>query len=336
MIGGTSMGACISAEHALGWDAETMTRRNQEIFGKWKSDVTLPIIAILNGQRSAARLRTTIGDVRIEDMWLPFFCVSSNLSRAEIVVHRDGPLWIGLRASAGLPGIFPPLVHNGDLLVDGGFLRNLPADIMRQLTEGGTTMAVDVSSECDMQDVLAYVHSISGWRIVWNRLNPFSRKLPVPSIAAVLQRSSEIASVSMQRDALLQGVDLYVRMPVQRFGMLEFERSADIIKTGYDRRVPPLPTGWPAQRARRTPSQPPRSSHPKCLPRPCHQQLDSWRLARAGETQRLARVGFALSTPGDRYRRVQHTAHHCESKRCRRNAGCKLSSNVIPSLRPSR
>ena len=234
MIGGTSMGACISAEHSLGWDAETMTRRNQEIFGKWKSDVTLPVIAILNGQRSTSRIRSIMGEVRIEDMWLPFFCVSSNLSRAEIVVHRDGPLWIGLRASAGLPGIFPPLVHNGDLLVDGGFLRNLPADIMRQLTEGGTTMAVDVSSECDMQNVLAYVHSISGWRIVWNRLNPFARKFPVPSMAAVLQRSSEIASVAMQRDALLRGVDLYVRMPVQRFGMLEFERSADIIKTGYD------------------------------------------------------------------------------------------------------
>ena len=138
-------------------------------------------------------------------MWLPYFCVSSNLSCAEIVVHRDGPLWLGLRASGGLPGIFPPLVHNGDLLVDGGFLCNLPADIMSQQTGGGTTIAVDVSSKCDMQHEHAYVDAISGWKIIWNRLNPFAPKVTVLSIAAVLQRSSEIASVAMQRHSLSAG-----------------------------------------------------------------------------------------------------------------------------------
>ena len=234
MIGGTSMGALISAEYALGWDADRMVQRNQEIFGKWKTDLTLPVLAILNGRRSSSRLRASVGDVRIEDMWLPYFCVSSNLSCAEIVVHRDGPLWLGLRASGGLPGIFPPLVHNGDLLVDGGFLCNLPADIMSQQTGGGTTIAVDVSSKCDMQHEHAYVDAISGWKIIWNRLNPFARKVTVLSIAAVLQRSSEIASVAMQRHALLRGVDLYVRMPVQRFGMLQFDAAPDIIKTGYE------------------------------------------------------------------------------------------------------
>jgi lysophospholipid hydrolase len=234
MIGGTSMGALISAEYALGWDADRMIQQNQKLFGKWKTDLTLPVLAILNGRRSTSRLRRSVGDVRIEDMWLPYFCVSSNLSCAEIVVHRDGPLWIGLRASGGLPGIFPPLVYNGDLLIDGGYLCNLPADIMSQLTGGGITIAVDVSSECDLQHEHAYVDAISGWSIIWNRLNPFARKYTVSSIAAVLQRSSEIASVAMQRDAMLRGVDLYVRMPVQRFGMLQFDAAPHIIKTGYE------------------------------------------------------------------------------------------------------
>ena len=163
--------------------------------------------------------------------------------------------------------MFPPLVHNGDLLVDGAFLRNLPADIMRQLTGGGTTIAVDVSSECDMQYEQTYVDAISGWRIIWNRLNPFAQKFSVPNLAAVLQRAAQIASVIMQRDALLRGVDLYVRLPVQRFGLLEFEAAPDIIKTGYETGRAAI-AKWMAARPTSGPT-PSRSQRP---PRPAGRQ----------------------------------------------------------------
>jgi NTE family protein/lysophospholipid hydrolase len=233
VIGGTSMGAVIAAQCALGWDAPTMARRNQAIFGRWRRDLTLPVLSILGGHRSSARLRESLGDVQIEDLWLPYFCVSSNLSRAEMMIHRAGPLWLGLRASISLPGIFPPVAHEGDLLVDGALLRNLPADVMREAIAGGTIIAVDVSAETDMQHEHPYRDSISGWRILWSRLNPFTQTLAVPNIAAVLQRSAELASVVMQREALLRGIDLYIRIPVKRFGMLDFHHASDIIATGH-------------------------------------------------------------------------------------------------------
>ena len=195
MIGGTSMGALIAAESALGWDAATMARQNQAIFGGWRSDLTFPLLSILGGRRSGARLHASIGDVQIEDLWLPYFCVSSNLSRAEMMVHRTGSLWRSLRASASLPGMFPPVVFDGDLLVDGGLLRNLPADVVRDLTGGGTTIAVDVSVERDMQSEYPYEDAISGWRILWSRSQSLRRASVVPSMAAVLQRSAELASV---------------------------------------------------------------------------------------------------------------------------------------------
>jgi lysophospholipid hydrolase len=232
-IGGTSMGAVIAAECALGWDAPTMARQNQAIFGRWRRDLTLPLLSILGGHRSSARLRESIGDVQIEDLWLPYFCVSSNLSRAQMMIHRAGRLWLGLRASTSLPGILPPVAHEGDLLVDGALLRNLPADVMREAIGGGTIIAVDVSAETDMQHEHPYQDSISGWRILWSRLNPFTQALPVANIAAVLQRSAELASVVMQREALLRGIDLYLRIPVQRFGMLDFHQASDIIAAGH-------------------------------------------------------------------------------------------------------
>jgi NTE family protein/lysophospholipid hydrolase len=233
VIGGTSMGAVIAAECALGWDAPTMARQNQAIFGRWRRDLTLPVLSILGGQRSSARLRESIGDVQIEDLWLPYFCVSSNLSRAEMMVHRAGDLWLSLRASISLPGILPPVAFEGDLLVDGALLRNLPADVMREVMGSGTIIAVDVSAETDMQHEHPYQDSISGWRILWSRLNPFIRTLTVPNMAAVLQRSAELASVVMQREALLRGIDLYIRIPVNHFGMLDFHRASEIIAAGH-------------------------------------------------------------------------------------------------------
>jgi NTE family protein len=233
LVGGTSMGAFIGGEFALGWDPPTMVRQNREMFARWGFDLTLPILSILGGHRSNTRLKRAIGDVQIEDLWIPYFCISSNLTRAEMVVHRDGPLRLGLRASAGLPGILPPVVVDQELLIDGGFLRNLPADVMRELVGDGTVIAVDVSAEHDLAQKHHYGDAISGWRILWSRLNPFGTRLATPSIAAVLYRAGEIASVAMQREALAQVSDLYIRVPVERFGMLDFRRDREIIATGY-------------------------------------------------------------------------------------------------------
>src|SRR5262249_2124290 len=116
---------------------------------------------------------------------------------------------------------------------DGSRLRSLPADAMGEAIAGGTIIAVDVSAETDMQHEHPYRDSISGWRILWSRLNPFTQTLAVPNIAAVLQRSAELASVVMQREALLRGIDLYIRIPVQRFGMLDFHQASDIIAAGH-------------------------------------------------------------------------------------------------------
>ncbi len=248
LIGGTSMGAVIAAEYALGWDADTMARQNRSIFGSWRRDLTLPLLSFLGGRRSKARLAACIGDVQIEDLWIPYFCVSSNLSRARMQIHRTGLLRQGIRASASLPGVLPPVVSEGDLLVDGALLRNLPADVARDLSGGGTIVAVDVSADSDMQYGQPYDDAISGWRIAWNRLSPFAPRVAMPSMAAVLQRSAELASVAMQRDALLRGIDLYVRVPVTEFGLLDFDRAPDIIAAGR-RAARRALAGWPARSA---------------------------------------------------------------------------------------
>ena len=49
----------------------------------------------------------------VEDLALPFFCVSANLSSGKATVHREGRLWQWLRASVAIPGVLPPVFHGG-------------------------------------------------------------------------------------------------------------------------------------------------------------------------------------------------------------------------------
>src|SRR5262249_47953176 len=111
---------------------------------------TVPIVALAAGRRPAKKLQGVFGNTHIEDLRLPYFCISTNWTRAERVAHRTGPVWQGLRASRSLPGLLPPVAHEGDWLVDGAVLNNLPVDVMHRWCEGGPVIAVDVSASMDM------------------------------------------------------------------------------------------------------------------------------------------------------------------------------------------
>lgn len=62
-----------------------------------------------------------------------FFCMTTNMTRGEPTVHQDGLLWKLVRASMTIVGLVPPVYENGELLIDGGYLNNMPVDVMRGL-----------------------------------------------------------------------------------------------------------------------------------------------------------------------------------------------------------
>ena len=105
----------------------------------------------------------------IEDLPLPFFCVSSNLTTGRIAVHRRGELWRWLRASVAIPGVLPPVFHKGEVLVDGGAINNLPVDVMREVGRG-PIVGVDVgadrafSTDIDEADVPPFWKAMSWFR----------------------------------------------------------------------------------------------------------------------------------------------------------------------------
>src|SRR5260370_23426198 len=73
------------------------------------------------------------GEKEIEDLILPFYCVTANLTTSNADVHTVGKLWRWLRASVAIPGVIPPFNEAGEVHVDGGVIDNFPVRTMRRL-----------------------------------------------------------------------------------------------------------------------------------------------------------------------------------------------------------
>ena len=150
-IGGASMGAIVGALCASGLDADAIAAQMRaEYVGHPDYDYTLPIVALSSAAGSVRRMKRLYGERGVEDLPLRYFCMSTNLSRAESVVLDRGPLWRAVRTSSSVPGLLPPIAHSGDLFVDGGLLNNLPADVMRQ-HGAGIVVGVNVTPGVDLR-----------------------------------------------------------------------------------------------------------------------------------------------------------------------------------------
>jgi predicted acylesterase/phospholipase RssA/CRP-like cAMP-binding protein len=232
-VGGTSMGAVIAAQYASGWDWQTMARVNREQWPHWhpQRNFTLPLVALNSGRRMDRMLQGMFGEEEIENLHGKFFCVSTNLTRADAMIHRTGPLWKAVRASVSIPGIGPPAIQKGEIFVDGGLVNNLPAVVMRNLCHG-SVCAVDVSEQVEFTSCLQESYSVSGWKLLWQRLNPFAEKPDFPNIFNILYRTTTVGSLRAIEN-VKAAADLYLKPPVSRFGIFDWRCIDEIIDAGY-------------------------------------------------------------------------------------------------------
>ena len=125
MIGGASIGAPMALLSAMGHTAAEGLDLAEQSF-RSLLDYTLPIASLLSGRRITRAIERTCRDWDIEDLWLPYYCVSTDITTGRTVSHRRGSLLRAVRASVAIPGVLPPVPDGESLLVDGGVLNNLP------------------------------------------------------------------------------------------------------------------------------------------------------------------------------------------------------------------
>lgn len=187
-VGGASMGAIIAACVAMGWDDDEIDYRIRKAFvdSNPLGDYTLPVVGMVKGRRVDARLKEHFGDANIGDLSIPYFAISTNLTDGAIRLHRSGSLRHALRATISLPGILPPVVDNGEVLVDGAVLNNFPSNFMRDFHRG-TVIGSDVTRSREnfggdhFEDPPGFIN--------WVMNNGFSS---APPIAGLLMRAGTI------------------------------------------------------------------------------------------------------------------------------------------------
>lgn len=226
-VGGSSMGAIIAAGIAMEWDNREMSMRVRRAFVDTNplSDFTLPLVAVLRGKKVSKRLQEHFGDVRIEDLHKTYFCVSSNLTLGRAHVHRDGALWKALRATVAIPGLLPPVVHEKNLLVDGGLMNNMPVDIMSTIAQGpiiGVDVAGDEALVAEGEDF-----NDQPWHALFRK-----QMKGAPSIVSILMRSGTVGNEVQRRQAREQA-DLLFDPPLHGISLRSWQSFDEAIEQGY-------------------------------------------------------------------------------------------------------
>ena len=206
------------------WSPQDLTERINEAFVQKNplSDITLPLLGMVKGKKVEALLKEHYGERTIPDLWLPYYCVSSNLTTGSVHVHTRGRIRDALRASIALPGILPPQTHEEALLVDGAVTSNLPIDIMRNI-HSGPIIAVDVARARAVGPELIEQHNNAPWY----------RQLRYPPIVSILMRSATISSEQQDRQQATNA-DLLLAPPLDGIEIREWKAFERTVEIGYE------------------------------------------------------------------------------------------------------
>ena len=226
LVGGTSMGGILAAGVASDWDDAELVERFRRSFVDTNplSDFTLPIVSLVSGRKVGMLLRRELGDIDIEDLPLPFFCVSSNLTTGRIAVHQQGSLWRWLRASVAIPGVLPPVFHGGEVFVDGGAMNNLPVDVMRARGRG-PVIGVDVGTDRAFTTDVESTEEPSLWKL-------FRGQRRRPNILRILWRAGMVNSATATLDRRRQS-DLLITPSLESIDLLDWKGFGRAIEIGY-------------------------------------------------------------------------------------------------------
>ena len=141
-----------------------------------------------------------------DDLPTPFRTVAVDLLSAQPVVMRSGSLADAMRATMSLPLIFPPTEVNGQVLIDGGTMDNVPADVVKAMG-ANHVIAVNVGDLADREGISYTMLGVAG-----NTLDAMMRASTRRAIAAA---------------------DVVINVPLGQYGSLDWRRAAALIDEGY-------------------------------------------------------------------------------------------------------
>ena len=241
VVAGCSIGAVVGACYAAGRldrleaFARALTRRR--VVGL--IDPRLPGSGLIAGNRLRQRLAADLGERRIESLPVRFGCVATEYGTGHEVSLTEGPAVDAVRASYAIPGLFPPVAHDGRVLMDGTLVNPVPVALARSL---GADLVICVNLNGDtggpvVREAPEPAPRRGFLRVVRGRLPGFDRAEPeiaVPGIARVVLDAFNITQDRISRARLERDPpDVAIGPDVAGFGLFDFHRAAEGIALGH-------------------------------------------------------------------------------------------------------
>lgn len=217
---GTSIGALVGAGVALEWEHEKLVEKIRR-FSRVSPifDLTIPRQSLLAGRNLRSSLEDWFGDLEIEDSPIPYSCLSTCLNTGDVSIHDRGSFRYWTAASAAIPGLFPPVVVNESVHVDGGVLNNMPSDLIRNVG-AGFVVAVDVSGGAQPAEI---------------QLQKAINTLPPIDRMNILELLTKVTCVGDSANAAIRRkqCDVLIVPDVGSIGLLSFRSYPQAIRAGY-------------------------------------------------------------------------------------------------------
>lgn len=242
VVAGTSIGAVIGGMYAAGMDAQQIdkaihgidwakmiqdqasrrdmtARRKREHhddlinfkpgFSLADGEFRLPR-GVVEGHQVTQYLRRVFAPVAHVDQFdqlpIPFRPVSADLLNGEMVVLNEGDLVAAIRASMTISPLLAPVEVDGRLLIDGGIVNNLPADVARAMG-ADILILVDITSPFLRRDDIKDVLSVSDQMI--NLMTTTNVRQTVSELSSedILIRPEVARSVSLTDEGINKTIE---------------------------------------------------------------------------------------------------------------------------------
>jgi predicted acylesterase/phospholipase RssA/CRP-like cAMP-binding protein len=246
-LGGSSGGAIVAAYYALHenldkageelHDLSLITRQTMYLRG-----LTWPLVSLFSSAAYTKQLEKIFGKARMENLWLPLFCITCNLSKSTAVTHRRGMLWKKIRGSTAVPGVYPPLVINGELHQDGGIVDNLPVGAMHKFSSNiGTVIAVElIHNTMDAKDY-KFPPILPFWQTLFTKLGLIHKDYHFPPLVDTFLRSLLVGSAVKQNESA-KAADVLISPDLSKYNLLSVTKAQEqeLIDLGYKATVKAL------------------------------------------------------------------------------------------------
>ncbi|CAM2011352.1 cyclic nucleotide-binding domain-containing protein [Acanthopleuribacter pedis] len=233
VVAGSSSGAVAAGLVAMGLSPSDAFKRGS---GAQASRHTLfprqpPYVSLTTGEEMNRLYKQTFGESRLEDQLINCLFTAVDINRHRLVRLRTGPIWLLVRASSSLPVLWPPVWIDDNLLVDGGMVSYLPLDEIREDCAEGLAVASDLDTGTGQEqsafgNCKRYPQSISGWRVLLERMLSFRKGLRYPKMGDILFHSLCYSSLQARRNAAESESLLVVRPELGAFDRFQADAAA--------------------------------------------------------------------------------------------------------------